>query len=284
MNVLALLALADVLLCVPAFTLGLPSPSWFAAAHTILTAGAFMAVRRRPGQCEGWNTLALSLGAVAGPCGIGFLILARPWPAASAKRDPKPDVVHPAKNAEPSPPSIIARLMDQRIRFPDDCAVESLETILRHGDLLSRCKALETAVRSFEPRLSPLVATALSDPDQTVRALAAATSAQVSANLATRIARMEAQESDSIAEQYELAMLLFENGVYNVLLSHSQRVNLRTKAREALMQLLRKSHLLGDRGVAVSAALVRLGIDMAYNQGSVRKTGIVATNPAGCFA
>lgn len=262
MILLALFALVDVALCLVAFDGGLPATPWFGALHTILTLGALITSRRTPLLRDGWNGLALSLGAAAGPCGILALAIMQPWLLPATKLRSVRPPFRPDLAADAPEPPIVARLMDQRLRFPDDQHVESLAVILRHGDLASRCKALETAVRSFEPRLSPLIATALSDADQTVRALAAATAAQVSANVVERLARLEAKPRTDIVEQYDFAMIMFENGVHNELLSQSQRVQLCGKARTALLELLRKSHELGDRGVAVSAALVRLGIDL----------------------
>jgi len=255
------LGMADVALFVGTLDANLVSSTAFAGAHTLLTLAAFMAIRRQAPVRDGWNSLALSLGAIAGPCGMAALAFARPWNGAAHVPARRQLVIAPTAPRRPPAPPVIARIMDQRMRFPDEPAIESLATILRHGDLQSRCKALEAAVRSFEPRLSPLIATALSDPDQTVRALAAATSAQVSANLASRIARIQAKPPQTVGEQYDFAMLLYENGVHNVLLSHSQRASLCARASKALLRLLGKAHLLGDRGVAVAAALVRLGAD-----------------------
>ncbi|MEO7915690.1 MAG: hypothetical protein ABJA20_00550 [Novosphingobium sp.] len=254
------LALVDLELCYGTFVLGAVPSLWFGAIHTGLTLASLLYLRNHPRRGEGWNCLALPLGAIVGPCGIVALLVLRPWSNVSARRRRRRNPVDAeAQRAASQMPRIIARLLDQRMYFPPADRTESLGTILRHGSLEIRCKALETVVRSFEPRLSPLVVMALSDADQTVRALAAATSAQVSANLVDRVAHVEAKPLKSIDEQYEFAMMLVDNGCRNVLLSDSQRIKLRSKARGYLLNLLRSSQLEDHRGEAVAAALVQLG-------------------------
>ncbi|MFA7585440.1 MAG: hypothetical protein WCY11_04470 [Novosphingobium sp.] len=261
MRLLGALALADVGTIFGAGFGSLATP-WAGVIHLALTAAA-MGRLSQGHRVAGWNALACSLGAVAGPCGIFLLYALRPWSACR-----QPGILRAKPSQEKEGPdrkvaALVAQLVDQRLRFPKAASVVSLATILRHGDLASRCQALETAVRSFEPRLSPLIAAALCDSDQTVRALAAATSAQISASLTDRIARMTARPALSIEEDYELAMHLFEHGMHNVLLSQAQRSILRGQARSRLVQLQRNPACLGHRATAVTNALGQLGIDRA---------------------
>lgn len=264
---LAILAVVDLVLGVASIGFGVFTAEWFGAVHTSLTlTGLFLtreiALRRDDWSCT-WNGVLLPLGATVGPCGIVLLAVLRPWSASAVLRERR----RPDKAGQALAQTVAARLLEHRIRFPESERVQSLRTIIRHGDLNERCKALETAVRSFEPRLSCLVAAALSDPDQTVRALAAATSAQVSANVMERVAQAEAEPPATLAGQYDFALFLFENGCNNVLLSHSQRVKLRNLARPRLIDLLRNADLADERGRIVSCALVRLGTDLARDTG-----------------
>jgi hypothetical protein len=95
-----------------------------------------------------------------------------------------------------------------------------------------RRRALETVVRSFEPALSPLIALALTDSDQTIRALAAAASARVAENLVLARARLSARVADGGDPDAvtNLARLLGDHARSDVLLSDSQRLHLREDA------------------------------------------------------
>ena len=263
MILLAVLSLADLALAIAAIELGTPDAPRVGLIHTSLTLIALLSIRNTQLRVDGWSRLAFPLGAIIGPCGIMVLARLRPWRTSVRQRRPTRFPIGKKQKSASATPSIVLRLLDHRTRFPDQESVESLATILRHGDLQSRCKALETAVRSFEPQLSSLVAIALADPDQTVRALAAATSAQVSANLMERVAKIEAMPPTTAAEQYDFAMFLLDHGCSNVLLSHSQRVSMRAKAKNRLIDLLRHGQLEGEQEEVVSAALVRLGMELA---------------------
>jgi hypothetical protein len=87
-------------------------------------------------------------------------------------------------------------------------------------------------VTSFEPRLSPLIATALTDKDQTIRALAAAAAAQISYNLAQRREELAARIAlkNQVNDKFALFVLLADHGCHNVLLSGPQRARLRQEA------------------------------------------------------
>ena len=118
----------------------------------------------------------------------------------------------------------VARMLDGRVHHAPAETLGSLVTVMRHGDVAARRRALETVVRSFEPSLSPLIALALTDGDQTIRALAAAASARVAHNLAI------AREGDPSGDHSTLAALLADHARADVLLSDSQRAHLREDA------------------------------------------------------
>src|SRR3546814_1069079 len=104
------------------------------------------------------------------------------------------------KVGEMSPVERLGRILDDRVRYPESDEIGSLATMLRYGNLQARYRALETAVISFEPRLSPLIVMALSDEDQTIRALAAAAAAQVSYNLAQQRGALQARSEEHQSE------------------------------------------------------------------------------------
>jgi HEAT repeat protein len=142
----------------------------------------------------------------------------------------------------------LSRILDERIRYPEVDEVGSLAGMLRHGSLQSRYKALETVVTSFEPRLSPLIIIALSDEDQTIRALAAAAAAQISYNLTQQRQELEAKiaPSQNMDDRYALAILLADHGCHNQLLPHAQRMRL---CQEAAAQVREIAKMLPEGDV-----------------------------------
>lgn len=290
MTLLLALAIADVILLGGWAGAPLSASPWYSLAHAALTVAAFgvLVLDSRAAAAEGrpgwslwdWNGLSLPLGAVFGPAAILLFILFRPW-SLLARRTTQSgmpfEVAVPARYRLHGSQLLTARLLDDRVRFPSAPGVESIATILRHGDLEARCAALQTVVRSFEPRLSPLVAMALADPDQTVRALAAATSAQVSANLADRIARFEAMPAPGVQDRCDFAMLLQDHGCNNVLLSQSQATALRAKAADRLTALLTDPGLQAMRRDAAARALAAL---QAHRPASSGLAGVPSTAPA----
>ena len=124
----------------------------------------------------------------------------------------------------------VARMLDGRVLHADAETLYSLVTIMRHGDVAVRRQALETVVRSFQPALSPLIALALTDPDQTIRALAAAAAARVGQNLTLARTALESHAIDDPAASATLAALLADHARGDVLLSDSQRAHLRDDA------------------------------------------------------
>jgi hypothetical protein len=126
----------------------------------------------------------------------------------------------------------VARMLDGRVHHATPDTLSSLVTIMRHGAVAERRRALETVVRSFEPALSPLIALALTDGDQTIRALAAAASARVAENLVLARARLSARVAEGVDPDAatSLAKLLADHARSDVLLSDSQRAHLREDA------------------------------------------------------
>lgn len=240
---------------------GQPASPLFGLLHLAMMLGAAVLVWRGGEDWNPWNWhgLAFPLGVLLGVPGIVVFLRVRPWGRRLPRRIAHSTVRR--KNVArrmADEQDATARLLDGRVSIPEADNVESLRAILRNGPLERRCAALQAVVRSFEPALTPLVAIALSDPDQTVRALAAATSAQVSANLAERIAHMEAQASPNLDERYDFAMLLLEHGCRNVLLSQSQAANLRDNARARLVSVLNDPSLPRDKREAAEAAMSQL--------------------------
>ncbi len=125
----------------------------------------------------------------------------------------------------------VARLLDGRVRHAAPDTLGSLATVMRHGEVAARRTALETVVRSFEPALSPLVALALTDRDQTIRALAAAAAARIVRNLGEARAALEHRvATGDVGAAPILAALLADHARANVLLSTAQRQHLRDAA------------------------------------------------------
>lgn len=125
----------------------------------------------------------------------------------------------------------IARLLDGRVHHPEPRNLGSLMVVLDHGTLPERRSALETAVRNFDPRLSPVIARALSDSDQTIRALAAAAASRIAAKLAeTRQTFAQALASDDHGPIPELRRQLIAHAHHDVLLTEAQREAIRIEA------------------------------------------------------
>ncbi|KQT31320.1 hypothetical protein ASG29_15280 [Sphingomonas sp. Leaf412] len=188
-------------------------PGWphvAAAMHLLLTLAAVVVWLRddAPGMAV----------AVAVPLGPVAMLLARM--TARSARGPG---MLPLLPTRPDPRAMgdVGRLLDGRIRHSAPEALGSLAAILRHGDISSRRSALEAVVRSFEPALSPLVLLALSDRDQTIRALAAAAAARITQNFMAARERLEAA-----GDLPALTALLAEHARANVLLSETQRAQL----------------------------------------------------------
>ncbi len=230
--VLLPLAVGDALLLPAHLVLGV-DVGWVMAVHSALTMAA-LAVWLRRGAAGGFASAMLG---VLGPIG---LLAALPLGRLSRAGVPRASDdlfgrVSP-RMARRGARLAVARLLDGRIRHATPETLGSLVTIMRHGNVAARRRALETVVRSFEPALSPLIALALTDRDQTIRALAAAASARVVENLASARERLSARIAlaaegpDGTDAAQTLARLLADHARADVLLSDSQRIHLREDA------------------------------------------------------
>lgn len=205
---------------------------WFVPGHIVLTLAALIVWFRHQSSSETYGIPVLTLGAAFGPCGMVLFSLARPmvWSAKGKGRAGSATPTPPRRPARQSdnPARALARMLEGRISFPDAVRIESFNTTLRFGELVARRKALEAVVRSFEPKLSPLIAIALTDRDQTIRALAAAASAQISSDVAQKVSDLEsmASQRSSPREMFSLALSLADHGSNNVLLPQTQRTHL----------------------------------------------------------
>ena len=234
------LAVADLAaLTVSSYSIaGLTVP--FVPMHLALTLAALAVWLRYQLATEVYDVPVLVLGAAFGPGGMLFCSLFKPWVwIARAYRlagaTPELGVQDPGKVAE-TPVGTLNRVLDGRITFPEADQLESLNTTLRFGGLADRRKALEAIVRSFEPRLSPLIAIALTDRDQTIRALAAAASAQISSDVTQKVSEVECKLAQQACSR-ELALLtiaLADHGCSNVLLPQTQRMHICRMTRSYL--------------------------------------------------
>lgn len=224
---LAALAILDVILC-GACGLSSPGAGVALAGHALLSAAGY-AVWLRGGRTIGF---AAAIAGVLGPLGI---LAALPFRGAFARAVPTDEAIFGARTAKAGRRGAglaAARMLDGRVHHAGPETLGSLIAILRHGDVPARRRALETVVRSFEPSLSPLIALALTDRDQTIRALAAAASSRVAQNLLLTRARLDAQieVAEEPAAAGTLAALLADHARADVLLSDSQRGHLRNDA------------------------------------------------------
>ncbi len=166
----------------------------------------------------------------------------------------------------------VARMLDGRVHHATPDTLSSLVTIMRHGAVAERRRALETVVRSFEPALSPLIALALTDGDQTIRALAAAASARVAENLVLARARLSARIADGVDPDaaMRLAKLLADHARSDVLLSDSQRLHLREDAVATMAAAI--SHGADDPRSATRDALTMEALWAAGDYDAIDRT------------
>lgn len=210
---------------------------WGLAAHAVVSACGF-GVWLRSGAATGF---AAAMLGVLGPLGLLVaLLVALPVALAIRRlsRITRPrsddDMFGPVAggSAQRGARLAVARMLDGRVHHATPETLSSLVTIMRHGAVAERRRALETVVRSFEPALSPLIALALTDSDQTIRALAAAASARVAENLVLARARLAVRVADGadLEAATSLSALLADHARSDVLLSDSQRLHLREDA------------------------------------------------------
>lgn len=171
---------------------------------------------------------AIVFGMVAPAALLAGEWASRTLPADDRPPAPLPEPVVRSGKAQRGARLTVARMLDGRVLHAEPDALHSLVTVMRHGQVAERRRALETVVRSFQPSLSPLIALALTDGDQTIRALAAAASARVVQNLATGRAALESASGPE--RDAALAAMLADHARGNVLLSDTQRAHLRSEA------------------------------------------------------
>lgn len=202
------------------------APGWALGAHAMLSAFGY-AVWLRGGGPSGF---AAAILGVLGPIGLALALPVTRRAAMPGRRDDE-QVFGPAMRrvGQRGASLAAARMLDGRVHHAGPETLSSLVTILRHGDVGARRRALETVVRSFEPSLSPLIALALTDGDQTIRALAAAASSRVAQNLLLTRATLSERADDPEAVS-RLVALLADHARADVLLSDSQRGHLREDA------------------------------------------------------
>lgn len=228
------------------------APWLFGAAHPVLVA-ATLAILHRAAHDGEAPSLPAWVATAFGPVAT-LLTLALPF-GGSSKASLLP--AGPLDVSAAAQPISLGCILDERVRVPEPEALGSLLVTLRHGTLTERQAALETVVRSLEPRLSPIIAAALADPDQTIRALAASASAQIVQDLTRRRRELEsACRSDASAANC-LGSLLDAHGRHNVLLSAGARARLVGEGG-ALM-----SQSLGTPGLAGTCAALLAARDFA---------------------
>lgn len=171
-------------------------------------------------------------GMVLGPVGLFagialppvLKIVLLPW---LLRRGGRASRLVPAKQAwdQTADMQLLNRLLDDRIHHPEPRGLGSLMVVMRAGSIEARSKALATVVRTFDPRLSKIVLLALNDPDQTIRALAAATASQVAHIIAGDREILHSKSPSDTARALACERLL-DHARYNVLLSAMQREGL----------------------------------------------------------
>lgn len=286
-GLLVLCSIVDLLLLLSALFAGERGIFWFAPVHLALSCGVLLLMMKHLDGMSAIQRFALPMGAAVGPPGMLACYLLAPLATGSRrKRQIAYRNVRTSRSRDGnmlSPAERVGRILEDRIRYPDGDEIGSLATMLRYGNLQARYRALETAVISFEPRLSPLIVMALSDEDQTIRALAAAAAAQVSYNLAQQRSELQARiaPSQRIEDRYALAMLLADHGCFNELLPQGQRSRL---CQEASRKLDEVAGLLkaGDvRRRALQAARAQVRRAMASHRTSKispRRTSVEAAS------
>ncbi|WP_242122667.1 hypothetical protein [Sphingobium sp. Sx8-8] len=277
---LALLAILDLLLLFGAMLAGQGAIIWFGPAHLLLTVGILLLLTARLRDFTAIQSFALPIGAAFGPAGIMVCLLLSPLVRNGRARR---QIVYrhgPVRENRSmnsvSPAERLGRILDERVRYPECDEIGSLATMLRYGTLQARYRALETAVISFEPRLSPLIVMALADEDQTIRALAAAAAAQVSYNLALQRSELQARIalSQNLDDRYALTMLLADHGCFNQLLPKAQRLRLCQEASRKLGEIAGAFMAHDGRRRALRAVRTRLRREM-------EQSGAVLSSPAG---
>ena len=227
-RLLAALALLEMVVLTACWLFELAA-GWALVVHAVAS-GIGLTLWIRGGAAGGF---AAAMLGVMGPLGLLVALpLARSVKPAAHRTDDEMFGPVAGRSAQRGARLAVARMLDGRVHHATPDTLSSLVTIMRHGAVAERRRALETVVRSFEPALSPLIALALTDSDQTIRALAAAASARVAENLVLARARLSERVADGGDPDAatNLARLLGDHARSDVLLSDSQRLHLREDA------------------------------------------------------
>lgn len=285
---LALCSIVDLLLLFQGLLAGDGAILWFAPAHVLLSIGALLFLITRIKGLSALQRFALPVGAAIGPVGMLACLLLAPLAATGSPRK-RQIAYRNGRIAKArlvnriSPVERLGRILEERVRYPESDEIGSLATMLHYGNLQARYRALETAVTSFEPRLSCLIVMALSDEDQTIRALAAAAAAQVSYNLAQQRSDLQARiaPAQDLDDRYALAMLLADHGCFNQLLPQGQRQRLCQEANHKLDDIAGLLNGGDIRRRALQTARVQLRRTMeGYQAGKSRPLHISGVEPA----
>lgn len=173
------------------------------------------------------------LGCAIGPLGvfIGIILppvlglIKRPHPTQHVKTA---DYRSQDEAEEHESMRLVRQLFDGRLYHPAPQTMGSLLTMIKLGSVSERIGALSAVVRNFDARLTVIVVHALNDPDQTVRALAAATAAQVAQTVARDRDRLK---SESSQDRLEAAERLSAHAQHNALITDASRATILQEIR-----------------------------------------------------
>ena len=229
------------------------SMAWIAPLHVVMTVLAIVLCLREVLSKGSMGPTKLLIGSAFGPAGVLLVAIVQPFEWTRRRtRKLERSVAKPGQR-EVRPLNAIthmrSRTLDDRVSYPEPHQLGSLESTLRFGDRWSRPKALQAVVRSFEPKLSPLVAIALRDQDQTLRALAASASARISYEVGEKYNEMEVKIGQQLGleETLPVVMLVAGHGLHNILLPESQRLRLSRTSHQYLA--VAKGQLPHDRAL-----------------------------------
>ena len=286
---LCALAALDVLLLAAGDRQAVIPDVWFVPLHVAMTALALVLCLREMLAKGSMGPTKLLIGAAFGPVGILAVAVAKPFEWTRRRRRKLSHIVlkDGAREVQPlnATASMLTRTLDDRVSYPEPDQLASLRSTLRYGDLASRHKALQAVVRSFEPQLSPLIALALTDSDQTLRALAAAASAQINYEVAGKFNEMETKVSQQLGveETLPVVMAIASHGLHNILLSGSQRLRLIKTAHQYLSAVA--GQLAHDRSLRkhvaqlheeTTQAIVKHHADTAAGPAKIKRVELVS--------
>lgn len=229
MRRLAALAAADGAVIVMAVT-----GAWPVWAAAVLHGAATIAALRP--AVAGPAPIAMVAAAALGPIAVLPALAAARWwhrPHRRTTRMIRTDRRGPTPG-QAADRRLTDRIADDRLHSPEAAQLMAFTTLMRHGDVAVRQQVVTTVVRNFDPRLSGLIAMALTDPDQSIRTQAAAAVAEIDQDLARTRARLAARTDRRAA--WDLSGLLAVHVEHDRLLSAANR----TAMRDAAIALLER--------------------------------------------